>query len=166
MIKYLIISFFLVSGVCFSQTYLQESNIDNSVSLKTAVNKSILSQIENSQSKVASNSSSVFIQQIGNFNNVTSVTQSTTGTTYISQTGNFNLISQNIRSKTIESTLTQKGNNNEIIAVGTQDYNLYKSNIVQQGQDLSIKMYGSNSISEKMKIKMTGTSKTILVRNY
>ncbi|MFC5044428.1 hypothetical protein ACFSTE_14765 [Aquimarina hainanensis] len=120
-----------------------------------------LRQYTNSQQTNA-----VFIQQIGDKNTILSNIQSNSSLISIVQKGNENDISIREQADRTEKELTQLGNRNSIEEIGFNAGLVTKSEVLQQGSELKFRRYGSNSLSKDMKVKMTGTDKTIIIRNF
>lgn len=112
------------------------------------------------------NSNSVYVSQIGNNNDLVSTTKSTESTIVVIQKGNENSTVLDINSAKLSEMVVQNGDNNTVL-----DYGLFKSDvrnatINQTGDNQNLTMFGSNSLSEKMKVSMQGQDQSIIIRNF
>lgn len=127
-----------------------------------------LSSFNNNQLNLSDNASinqknAVFIQQIGNFNQVISQTQSQSSNLELMQNGDFNNITLKVNAPDINARVIQNGDNNSVL-----DYIYYsnldvKLNAVQNGNNLTINRIGVNSLSNKLQLVQEGSFKTITV---
>lgn len=108
----------------------------------------------------------VFIQQIGVNNKANTIVFSETSTIKLTQKGNDNLIEINEMSKDIDKTITQIGNDNSVIEFSFDPMLSTKTELIQEGNHLIFEKYGSNELSKSLKFKMSGDSKTIIVRSF
>ena len=110
--------------------------------------------------------SNVFIQQIGELNNVYTNTQTIEGTISIFQQGLNNKAGLFLKSRKIDYHLTQTGNNNRYLHFNSWDPEIIKVNALQNGNDNDLIIHGENGISEKMQINFTGNNRAIIIRNF
>ncbi|WP_156101184.1 hypothetical protein [Salegentibacter sp. Hel_I_6] len=120
-----------------------------------------------SNSRAASlNENKVFIQQVGEGNNVTANIRSENSNVSYTQEGNFNHIGVDVFVADYQSTINQNGNNNNFFD------QMYNSNtgasmeLNQTGDNLHFERFGSNSIGDNLQFNMTGDSRSIIVRNF
>ena len=108
----------------------------------------------------------IYIQQIGTQNTLVSKVNSSSSKVILYQDGNLNNIDLDITAKSYLSKIDQKGNNNQIF----DDVYAPESNISldlsQDGNNHRFERHGSNSIGNKLKFKIKGNDKTIIVRNF
>ena len=107
----------------------------------------------------------IFIQQIGDQNTVTSKVTSTSSKVNLNQIGNLNNIDFNITAKSYLGKIDQKGNNNTIFDKVYAPGSNISLNLSQNGSNQLFERHGSNSIGNKLKIKIKGNDKSIIVRN-
>ncbi len=163
---------FLV-GLMSSFTYAQTYRIDDSSAaiIATLQNKpeqlnSLTSQtgsLSNTRSVTASNN--IYIQQVGNNNDVVSSTHSIYSDIGLFQKGNNNEVSLGITAGVIKETLLQTGINNSIIDLNAKGAISHTTAVIQRGANQNLILLGSNSISNNMIISMQGKKQTILIRN-
>ena len=162
----LLIAIFNYGNIAISQTYKtdeSETTIRN-ISDKNVVNNFLATNSTNENTFTDDNT--IFIQQIGDFNVVKANTTSENSSIALSQNGKQNNIYLDITAKTIEENVQQEGNNNYFLDFSSYGVDLHTANVVQQGNNQNITLFGGNSISEKIKINMQGDNKTIIVRNF
>lgn len=131
-------------------------------------NSEILSQQTN-QSRVQYNNNQhiVRVTQIGNDNviqaNVAGVNSHIID--YV-QNGNQNNIEILSKSTEINQSVYQNGNQNNYSHYNYNSFQAQNINILQDGNNQNIEVFGENSISKDMSIKMSGNDKTIFIRNF
>ncbi|AUC77377.1 hypothetical protein [Olleya sp. Bg11-27] len=109
---------------------------------------------------------SIFIAQIGDGNDLISNSKSLESTIVIVQNGDENLAVLDLNSEKIQETVIQHGDNNTFL-----DYSPFKSDvrnatINQTGDNQNLTMFGTNALSEKIKISMQGQDQSIIIRNF
>ena len=165
--KYLklnIIVFLLVSQFCFSQTFTEQNNTTNPEFESIATEQHYLSSQNTIQATSLENN--VFITQVGD-NNVSNVTVASNDSKLsVTQNGNDNINLLNINSEKISQTVMQNGDNNLLI-----DYSVLKTQsraatLIQNGNNNNLNIFGSNSLSEKIKVSMQGEQQTVIIRNF
>ncbi len=157
------LAIYLTSFVSFGQTYSLETKNELPVDLK------LISQKDSQTTTLLTNSSEdnmVFINQIGENNQVDSYTNASTSSIQILQNGNQNKVYLDISADTIDELVIQNGNNNTLLDYSTFGVKSHELQLIQNGNNQNLTWYGGNSISEKMKITMQGESKTIIIRNF
>lgn len=137
---------------------------------KNFINTALQSQILSPQSLLRNNNnastySNVQIQQIGNNNNIVSSNRSNNAGINLVQQGNKNQIGLNLSSKTIDENVFQSGYNHSFIDVNSNSSIMHSSNVIQQGANQNLLMYGNNSMANNMFINMRGSNQTVIVRN-
>jgi hypothetical protein len=175
-IKFLYITtLFLVVNPIFSQeekVVLQKNEELNTIE-DIAKN---FSSIENRNNDIFQNaqknnsnhqeSSYVMISQIGDYNYSTVNIKSTNAQININQNGYENVVDIDKNANQIREIIDQNGNNNYI-----QDYSYFSNQNAasnqykQQGDNLSLYSYGSNSISESISVLQTGSQKSVIIIN-
>lgn len=114
----------------------------------------------------ATSSNIVNIKQIGDFNEVSSKTISAQSKIDLIQNGDYNNIELNLNAAVINERVIQNGDRNTFVDINTFGVNLHEAEIIQNGNNQSLTWYGSNSISERMKVNMQGNDKIIEVRSF
>ena len=158
----------LISSITFSQTY----RIDDSSSPSIANLQNTTDQLKYFTSQTGSpgntrnlsTSNNVYVQQIGNGNNVVSNTRAVYSDIGLFQKGNNNEVLLDIKAGVIKENVLQTGVNNSVIDLNPGSL-LHSAAIFQKGANQNLIMLGSNSISDNMIISMQGKNQTILVRN-
>lgn len=115
---------------------------------------------------VSAELSNVFIQQIGNKNSINANIQSEFIDLQLFQTGSGNHINLEETSLEVSKKITQIGNDNTIMDMSFNPLMSTNLELIQEGNDLNFERFGSNELSNNLKFKMTGTSKTILIRSF
>lgn len=172
--KQLILIFLsLFSVFSFSQNAILSSTetdedgnvIDQNQELAIVSNAVNNSQQNTSQLQI--NSKSVYVTQIGDYNTVEAVVSAPKYNVDLNQVGDNNLIDVKLKAtKLIDYQVLQVGDNNTVIDYNFGNQKVINSSFNQIGDNLKIENYGSNSISEKLQINMTGQSRTITINNY
>ena len=108
----------------------------------------------------------IYIEQIGNYNQINSTTRSTKSNINLFQNGNYNTIDLNIHAFEIDEFVLQRGNHNNFTDLSTHWTKFHSGAVIQYGNEQNLIWFGDNSISEKIRIKMTGTDNTMIIRNY
>lgn len=148
-----------------AQTYTIDNSSKANLQIKADQFKLFSSQAaSNSNSKNVSASNNIYIQQIGNSNDIISNTRSIYSDVGLFQKGNNNEILLDVTAGVIKQNVLQAGINNNVI-----DFNkgsvVHTATVLQRGANQNLIMLGSNSISNNMIISMQGKNQTILVRN-
>jgi hypothetical protein len=161
------VSILISSNVITAQTFEATDNTDaiSSFDTQSSQENFLLNQTDTATS-LASTENSVFIAQIGDNNDIVSITKSFESDISIVQNGNQNVTVLDLNSTKLAETVIQKGDNNTFL-----DYSPFKSDvrnatINQTGNNQNLTMFGSNSLSEKIKISMQGQDQSIIIRNF
>jgi len=169
----ILILFTLFSVFSFSQNPVlssTETDQDGNVIDQNQEFAIISNTVNNTQQNTLQNqlnSKRVYVTQIGDYNMVEATVYAPKYKLDLNQVGNNNLIDVKLKAtQFIDYEVLQVGNDNKVI-----DYNFGKQQVInssfnQIGDNLKIENYGSNSISEKLQINMTGQSRTITINNY
>lgn len=167
------ISIVILVGLMSSSIYAQTYRIDSSSSNTIANLQSQTDQLKyfTSQTSSSSNnrnlstSNNVYVQQIGNDNNIVSNTRAVYSDIGLFQKGNNNEVLLDITAGVIKENVLQTGINNSVIDLNPNGSLLHTTAVFQKGANQNLIMLGSNSISDNMIISMQGKNQTILVRN-
>ena len=114
---------------------------------------------------IAAKNNAIYIQQVGNNNNVISNTRSLYSNIYLVQRGNNNEVGLNVRAGIINENIFQNGNNHKFFDFSSKGTVLHSAAVYQTGRNQNLLWYGNNSISEKMIIRMKGKNQTVIIRN-
>ncbi|WP_378186907.1 hypothetical protein ACE939_00990 [Aquimarina sp. W85] len=162
----IVLSLVMVSTVVYAQNDTHEH-------LKTELHRSQFEQLQiatdfdnKSISSNANYNSAVFIKQVGETNTAFIDVLSNSYNIEINQTGTYNHVDIEEAALQISKKITQEGNYNSYIDNSYSNTQFSVMDLSQEGDNLYFEKFGSNSLSDKIKLKMTGTSKTIILRNF
>ncbi len=145
-------------------SFSQEINDDRSLSVYSQ--HEILNDFNENDNLLFLKSNSVFIEQIGNYNNINSVVSSDKSKVNLFQIGNYNEINYTVSALYINDFVLQYGNNNSF-SIHSFRENTYQSiEVIQNGENQNLTWLGANLISENLKITMQGYSQSLTVLNY
>lgn len=136
---------------------------DNQMILLSQINSENLSQ-QNSLNTSASNS--IFIQQIGQRNDVIANVKAVRSAIVLSQNGNDNAIDIDETSFDIKKSITQIGQNNRVVDYSFDTKASTVLELKQEGDNLYFERYGTNELSNSLKFNMTGTARSIIIRSF
>ena len=164
----LVFSFFSITT--YSQTYSKETKsaiFDNLQNKAVQLNylSSQNKQINATKSAVAT-TNNVFIQQVGNYNTIVTNTKSTNSDISLFQNGDNNDIFLKINSENITESVVQNGDNHSFIDFSPSRSNIHEGQILQTGNGQNLRWYGSNSLSQKLRVSMKGNGQTVTIRNF
>ncbi|MEW7280678.1 hypothetical protein ABW636_18975 [Aquimarina sp. 2201CG1-2-11] len=108
----------------------------------------------------------VYIQQIGTGNLVTSNSTSEFSNINIVQNGDYNKVEIDEHAKEVEKTILQTGTNNSVTDFSFNADISTKLELTQEGNNLIFEKFGSNELSKNLKFKMSGESRTIIIRSF
>lgn len=153
----------LLSNFAAAQTKLTHDILLNPVNRLQILSSKTLSPYN--QKNSAAISSNVYVQQIGNNNNVVSETRSSNAAVNLLQFGNSNHINLSLSSLNIDENVIQTGNNHNFIDINSKASLLHSTNVIQQGSNQNLIKIGANSMSDRLIVNMRGTDQTVLIRN-
>ena len=125
----------------------------------------MLSSTENFQIQ-SPNANGLFIEQIGNNNSIRSVVDADESLLNYLQLGNNNHINVHANVRLLEENIIQQGNNNRFLDAVYNPSGINQMQLQQHGNGLILEKTGTNSLSEKMKIRMEGNNRTLIIRNF
>ncbi len=163
---------FLLLGVqnTIAQNYIAEETPAESDSFQTkatALNFLSSQNTPANQNRNLAESSSVFIEQIGNNNTLIANTTSQTSDLNFSQRGDSNSIFLDISvANDIQQDVMQQGNRNQFFNITTNPFGSHSAEVIQNGNNQDVTIYGNNSISDKIKINMQGDDRSVIVRSF
>ncbi|RZT00076.1 hypothetical protein [Aquimarina brevivitae] len=111
-------------------------------------------------------SNSVFIQQIGERNDVTTAVRAQESAITVLQKGNNNSISMESAATEIQKLVVQRGDYNTVQEFSIDPKAATNLQLIQDGDHLYFEQFGSNELSNSLKIKMTGTARNIIIRSF
>jgi len=119
------------------------------------------------QQQMQNSRNAIFINQVGAGNTVNAqLRASESATSSFQQNGDSNAINTTIIAKNIQNNINQNGINNQVIDYANAPNKDISLNLSQQGNDLYFERFGSNSIGDNLQFNMTGSFKSIIVRNF
>lgn len=158
----LLLFFFVCCSFSYSQTD-EELTTLNEIGQLNIQEDFVASQVV-SPSPVAGNI--VFVEQIG-IDNFTSIqVTSSQSKVEVVQNGANNLVDLNYNAAEINSLVVQNGNNNTVTDFSFDALGVVNTLVTQNGDNLTVQKFGSNSISNGLKINQTGSFKTIIVNSF
>ncbi len=153
-------------GSSMGQTFRDEIPSGSKLSQKD-LQKSVFSAQNlnplNSSSVSATNS--IYIQQIGNNNSLVANTRTVAGRMNVLQAGNRNEVAVDVTSALLDENIIQWGRNNSFIDINGGASLLHRANVLQRGTNQNLIWLGSNSLSEKIRVNMSGQKQTVIIRN-
>ena len=105
------------------------------------------------------------IKQIGNYNNLNLNLKGEFIKVDIVQNGDNNQLELDKEANSIKQKVVQDGQNNSIKDLSMYANNNVNMELVQQGNNQNIQNYGSNSISENMKVIQSGNGAAVIIIN-
>ncbi len=172
---FLILLLFFSITVCTSQNYSEDENNDNieaelednNLPINVPIVFNLLG-IDNTTNSISDNinGNSVFLQQIGDFNNVNVAVIANSSDIGIVQNGNANNTFLDYQVNTVFTDILQNGNDNNIIDFVTNPQEDISLELQQQGNYLSFERYGSNNLTRSLKFTQTEASPTIIIRSF
>ncbi|TLP80467.1 hypothetical protein [Maribacter sp. ACAM166] len=159
----LLLVMFLISTITLAQT-------DGFPSLYIESNEGMIFQPNGSDEKPGlrknGNVNNIFIEQIGLNNTVDADISAQSSDIVLSQNGNFNKAWLDLTTKSATGVIEQNGNKNYFGEYANAPKLNLERSIIQQGRSNQVMIYGSNSLTEKLKIKVSGLAKSVIIRNF
>lgn len=119
---------------------------------------------ENQRSSIIQNE--VFINQTGDFNETHIRVKANNSTIDLLQNGNSNVALLDLTANDLSNKIVQNGDQNRLYNFSNNPAQNQKMNIIQNGVNQDITIFGSNSLSENLIINMQGNDRSIIVRNF
>ena len=113
-----------------------------------------------------SNKNSTTIQQIGDYNFLSTYSKFENGIVEYYQIGNFNIIESQSSISNLSETIVQEGNNNSAYNYTFGNVKSDELELMQSGNNLIFERFGTNSLTDNIKVKMQGNAKTIIIRSF
>lgn len=160
----LIVILFLGLGQCIAQA---DSGQEPTSSLATLLGPENLLTVSQVQINLpTTNSNSIYIQQIGANNTISTNIHAENSELQLVQNGNSNSFAIDITARNVIHNTVQNGNNNFLMEYGNAtNLNLERS-IIQNGDNQGVVIFGSNALTNDIKLNIQGSSKTITIRNF
>ena len=124
-----------------------------------------ISSTENFQVQLP-DTNGLFIEQVGNNNTVKSAVHADESLLNYLQIGNNNHINISANVRLLEENIVQQGNNNRFLDAVYSPNGTNLMQLQQHGNGLILEKTGTNSLSERMKIRMEGNNRTLIIRNF
>lgn len=138
-------------------------SVDNQMILLSQIN------IENPNRDTSMNSStsnSIFIQQVGQRNDINANVNANRSNIVLVQNGNNNVIEIDETSFEIQKTISQNGQNNVVLDYSFDPKSSTSLELMQEGDNLYFERFGTNELSNSLKFKMTGNARSIIIRSF
>ncbi|MCC9044010.1 hypothetical protein LNQ81_15140 [Myroides sp. M-43] len=161
----------LILAILFFSTnslLAQESNtLLNLIENKSDFNKlNNITSLQREQNFV-NNQQYTTITQIGNYNTVQSTTITTDSKNiHYTQYGDSNTIDVLTFSQDTNQIISQIGNQNNFTQYSYSPLESQSINVMQNGNKQNIEVFGENSMSKDMVIKMEASDKSLIIRNF
>lgn len=144
----------------------QESEIESFQSKASALSFISSQNQQAVRSNQAATGSSVFINQIGSNNDAQVKVNATNSFVNLLQNGFSNLTLLDLTALNISQNITQNGENNRLYNFSNNPASIQNMELLQNGINQDITIFGSNSLSENIKITMQGSDRSLIVRNF
>ena len=155
--------FFISLTICFAQ---EEEDEFSSIFNGKQNSLSTLSSFSNNQNmSLGVVNNIIFIQQVGDNNQVDSSITSNVSNVTLTQDGRDNYIFIDKTASEINQFVSQQGNNNEVYDFNFSSENPLNNNFSQSGNNLNLINIGANSISKEITVKQSGNSGTVIILN-
>ena len=151
-----------------AQTYSvpQPSEIESFQSKASALSFISSQNQQAARSNQATTGSSVFINQIGSNNDAQIKVSANSSFVNALQNGFSNLMLIDVTAFDITQNITQNGESNSFYNFSNNPSAIQNMEILQNGINQDITIFGSNSLSENIKITMQGSDRSLIVRNF
>lgn len=146
----------------------QENNtLLNLIENKSEFNKlNSITSLQREQNFV-NNQQYTTVTQIGSYNTVQSTVITTESKNiYYTQYGDSNTIDVLTKSQDTNQIISQIGNQNNYTHYSYNPLESQNINVMQNGNKQNIEVFGENSMSKDMIIKMDASDKSLLIRNF
>ncbi|WP_340198995.1 hypothetical protein [Ascidiimonas sp. W6] len=112
------------------------------------------------------NNSQVYILQQGAFNSATVTSIGSDIEISILQNGDRNAATVKTENVSLQENILQNGNNNSVISYYFGYDQPVTSEVIQNGNNLTLEKYGVNSYTDRIRVNMEGNSRTVIIRSY
>ncbi len=156
----------LLTGEAQTFSDTQQAEIESFQSKASAFSFISSQNQQTARSNQATTGSSVFINQIGSNNDSQVKVNAANSFVNLLQNGFSNLALLDLTAFDITQNITQNGENNRLYNFSNNPSAIQNMEILQSGINQDITIFGSNSLSENIKINMQGSDSSIIVRNF
>lgn len=111
-------------------------------------------------------SNNIFIKQVGSSNSINVRTTTANSQIELNQNGKGNNLSLNVTALSVIESIEQNGQNNFFAEYGNAPNINLERNISQNGNSHNLVIHGSNSLTENIRLNMTGNTQSIIIRNF
>jgi hypothetical protein len=159
--------FLLTGQIALAQApnVANSGNSPDNIMIKSEQLTILPSQMKSGDSRNMSLANNIYIVQIGNYNKVTSNTRSRNSNINLYQRGNNNNVLLSVTARTIDESVIQRGYNHSFINLSSNKISFNRARVVQIGRNQKLLWVGSNSISEKLMVRMKGNNQRVIIRN-
>jgi hypothetical protein len=165
----LLLVIFLIGNITLAQSY-DLNNRDARTSLYVESNKGVMPQPNRSDEKASlsdtGNLNNILIKQIGSNNMVNADIVAQSSNIVLYQNGNTNKAWLDQTTKSATGIIEQNGDNNYFSEYANATKLNLERSIYQQGKSNQVMIYGSNSLTEKLKVHVSGLARTVTIRNF
>ena len=154
-LKKIVIIFILLIGS--PKVISQENTLTEIAIINQNVDYKLTATISQNQTNNA------IITQIGNQNHNQNTVIANQSIIQVYQNGHFNLTDIYRVENEVNEYIIQNGNGNSINEMSIGNYNTIDNQYIQNGNNNRITSFGSNSISENLKIQINGNNAAIIV---
>lgn len=154
-LKKIVIIFILLIGS--PKVISQENTLTEIAIINQNVDNKLTATISQNQTNNA------IITQIGNQNHNQNTIIANQSIIQVYQNGHFNLTDIYRVENEVNEYIIQNGNGNSINEMSIGNYNTIDNQYIQNGNNNRITSFGSNSISENLKIQINGNNAAIIV---
>ena len=135
-------------------------------SIETILESNLLPKDFEIHTQTAAASGSAYIYQIGN-GNVGSITANGGNSEVnLMQYGDANRADINVSGKSVAHNTLQKGNGNLFLEYGNASQLNLERTIIQTGDHQNVVIFGSNSLTENLKLSVQGNARSLTIRSF
>lgn len=156
--------FMTVEAQTFSET--QGPEIESFQSKASSLSFISSQNQQAARSSQVTTGSSVFINQIGQNNDAQISVKATNSFINLLQNGLSNTTLIDVTAFEVNQNITQNGDDNRLYNFSNNPSALQNMEVLQNGNNQDITVFGSNSLSENIKITMQGNDRSLIVRNF
>lgn len=163
-----IILLLLFSNTLIAQTYNNSQSLGSAdITLQNIQQLNVLNSQNTPSNRLRNQEirNRVNIQQVGIQNDIYTNTISQSSSINLFQFGGNNEIVLGVKARAIQENIIQTGFNNAVLDLSPSTTQLHRSQVVQSGTNQRLIWLGSNSISEKLMVRMQGRKQTVLIRS-
>lgn len=155
-------------AVGYGQLCAQDADNAEIPSIETMIeaNMLIVPGIEPQSRTLTLNSDAAYIYQIGTDNIARVQTQGENNELKLMQRGDANKANINISGKTLVHNTLQNGNGNVFLEYTNAGHLNLERQILQDGSNQNLVIYGSNSLTESIQLNLKGDSQALTIRSF